>query len=50
LFHIGVIPIIISSEYLNFKGLYHTILTPLNIIMYGCFIIGLIKSDLKYNY
>lgn len=50
LFYIGVIPIIISSEYLNFKGLYHTILTPLNIIMYGCFVVGFITSNPKYNY
>ncbi|MCF6350047.1 MAG: hypothetical protein L3J23_03330 [Flavobacteriaceae bacterium] len=50
LFHIGVIPIIISSEILKYDGIYDRILLGLNIIMYGSFIIGFICSDPKYNY
>ncbi|MEE9349703.1 MAG: hypothetical protein V3U80_06620, partial [Flavobacteriaceae bacterium] len=47
LFHIGIIPIMITSEYLQFHGLYQYIIIPLNYIMYGCFIIGIIVSDNK---
>lgn len=50
LFYIGVIPIIITSKLLNFNGLYDSILTGLNIIMYGSFSLGYILSDKKYNY
>ncbi len=50
LFYIGIIPIMISGYYLEFDGLFDTILTILNLIMYGCFTIGFIKSDPKYNY
>lgn len=50
LLYIGVIPIIIAAKHLGFKGIYDTILTTLNIIMYGSFTIGFIWSDPKYNY
>ena len=50
LFYIGVIPIMISKKYLNYGDIYFFILNGLNVIMYGCFIIGFIKSDSKYNY
>jgi len=50
LFYIGVIPIIITSELLNFDGLYDNILSGLNFIMYGSFSLGYILSDKKYNY
>lgn len=50
LFYIGSTPIIIGSNYLKFEGLFDTILTVLNLIMYGSFVIGFIYSDKKYNY
>jgi len=50
LFYIGIIPVIISSEFLKFNGLFDTVVLGLNIIMYGSFITGFILSDKKYNY
>lgn len=50
LFYIGSTPIIISSKYLEYRGLFQQIITGLNLIMYGSFIFGFIKSDKKYNY
>lgn len=50
LFHIGFIPIMISSKLLKYDGIYDNILLGLNVIMYGSFTIGFIKSDPKFNY
>lgn len=50
IFHIGMIPIMISREYLYFNNIYMYILNSLNIVMYVCYVIGMIKSDVKYNY
>lgn len=50
LFYIGILPIMISVEHLNYNITYFSILNLLNILMYGSFIIGMIKSDIKYNY
>lgn len=50
LFHIGAIPIFIGKEFLNYNQLHFQILTFLNIVMYGCFSLGFILSDEKYNY
>lgn len=50
LFFIGIIPIMIFRDFLNYNSTYAIILVSLNVIMYGSFIIGMIKSDTKYNY
>lgn len=50
LFYIGILPIMISTKYLNYNITYMSILNSLNAIMYGSFIIGMIKSDSKFNY
>jgi len=50
LFYIGILPIMISTEYLNYNITYTVILNSLNVIMYGSFIIGMVKSETKYNY
>ncbi len=50
LFYVGILPIMITREFLNYNGTYTIILVALNIIMYGSFIIGMVKSDIKYNY
>ncbi len=50
LFYVGIIPIMISREFLNYNETYAVILVVLNAIMYGSFVIGMIKSDTKYNY
>lgn len=50
LFYVGILPIMITREFLNYNGTYTAILVALNIIMYGSFVIGMVKSDTKYNY
>jgi len=50
LFYIGIIPIMVSADFLQFNGIFDTILLVINAIMYGCFIAGFILSDKKYNY
>ena len=50
LFHIGTIPILIASEYLNYNNLHKHILLGLNVILYGSIFIGFILADKKYNY
>jgi len=40
----------ISTEYLNYNITYMSILNSINVIMYGSFIIGMVKSETKYNY
>lgn len=50
LFYVGIIPIMIARDFLNFNKLYLQILILLNLLMYGSFIIGFIKSDPKLKY
>jgi len=50
LFYVGIIPIMIAHKFLNFNELYTQILILLNVLMYGSFIIGFIKSDPKLKY
>ncbi len=50
LFFIGVLPVMISVEYLKYEGLYDIVVATLNIIMYGSFSYGFINSNPKYNY
>ena len=50
LFYLGIIPLILLSKYLDIKGLSNNIiLLSLNIILYGCYIIGFIWTKKKYN-
>jgi hypothetical protein len=48
LFFIGIIPIMIMRNYLDYSGLYDVILRILNVILYGSFAIGFILADKKY--
>lgn len=50
LFFIGVIPIIITASFLNFDGIFDSILAGLNFIMYGSIILGFLWSDKNYDY
>jgi len=50
LFYVGIIPIMISKEILDYNETYMNVLILLNVLMYGSFVIGFIKSDTKYNY
>ena len=50
LFYVGVIPIMISSKQLFFKGIFEVILNILNGVAHSLFIVGYIWSDKKYNY
>lgn len=50
LFYVGILPIMITREFLNYNETYTVILIALNIVMYSSFVIGMIKSDTKYNY
>jgi len=50
LFFIGVIPIIIIASFLNFDGIFDSILAGLNFIMYGSIILGFLWSDKNYDY
>ncbi len=50
LFYMGIIPLFSLSGYIKFRGLsYLLILLSLNIILYGCYIIGFIWTKKKYN-
>ncbi len=50
LFYIGMTPIIISTNILNYNITHISIITLLNLIMYGLFSVGFVLSDKKYNY
>lgn len=50
LFYVGIIPLILLSQYLNVEGASRTVIfISLNIILYGCYIIGFIWTKKKYN-
>lgn len=49
LFYVGILPIIIMSSFLEYRGLFDYIILLLNIIMYGCFITGFLVSKKEYN-
>jgi len=50
LFSVGMIPLFSLSEYLNFKGSgFIMTIVSLNIILYGCYIIGFLWTKEKYN-
>lgn len=50
LFNIGMVPFMLLSHHLNFKGnSYYLILITLNVILYGCYIIGFLWTKEKYN-
>lgn len=51
LFNMGMIPLMLLSEYFNFTGVKYYLLTAiLNIILYGCYIIGFLWTKEKYNH
>lgn len=50
LFNMGMIPYMLLSEYADMDGLsYLIILLSLNLILYGCYIIGFLWTKKKYN-
>jgi len=49
LFQVGTIPIDIFGKFFNFSGIYDYILFTLNVILYGCMIIGFMVSKRTYN-
>ena len=50
LFYIGILPLMLLAEHIEIKGMNYTIiLLSLNIILYGCYIIGFIWTKKKYN-
>jgi hypothetical protein len=50
LFYMGIIPLFTLSEYIDIRGLsYILILVGLNVILYGCYIIGFLWTKKKYN-
>lgn len=50
LFNIGMVPFMLLSHHLNFTGnSYYLILITLNVILYGCYIIGFLWTKEKYN-
>ncbi|MDP3313893.1 hypothetical protein [Lutibacter sp.] len=48
-FNIGMIPICVIAELINYNGVFDIIILSLNIIMAGCFITGFIVSKKEYN-
>lgn len=51
LFSVGMIPLFSLSEYLDFQGPGYVItLVSLNVILYGCYIIGFIWTKKSYNH
>ena len=50
LFYMGILPLILLAEYLDVKGASYTIiLICLNLILYGCYIIGFIWTKKMYD-
>lgn len=50
LFYMGILPLILLAGYLDIKDSSYTIiLVCLNLILYGCYIIGFIWTKEKYN-
>ncbi len=50
LFYMGILPLILLAEYLEVKGSSYTIiLICLNLILYGCYIIGFIWTKKRYD-
>ena len=50
LFYMGILPLILLAEYLDVKGASYTIiLICLNLILYGCYIIGFIWTKKTYD-
>ena len=50
LFYIGIIPLILLASYLDIDGgNYKTILLILNVVLYGCYIIGFLWTKKEYN-
>jgi len=50
LFHIGIIPLMLLSKYLSIEQLgYFIILMTLNLILYGCYVIGFLWMKKEYN-
>ncbi|MBL4745594.1 MAG: hypothetical protein JKY08_04440 [Flavobacteriaceae bacterium] len=49
LYQVGTIPIDIFGEYFNFSGIYDSILFILNIILYGCMMVGFRVSERAHN-
>jgi len=50
LFFVGIIPIIVTASFLNFDGIFDTMLAGLNLVMYGSVILGFTFFDKKYDY
>ena len=49
-FYIGMIPLILLANILDFSGVYYlSVLLGLNIILYGCYIIGFLWSKKTFN-
>ena len=49
-FHIGMVPLIFLTDLLEFSGVYYlSILLCLNIILYGCYIIGFLWTKKTFN-
>ncbi|MEL6810923.1 MAG: hypothetical protein AAFP76_06270 [Bacteroidota bacterium] len=50
LFYIGILPLMLLAKYIEINGSnYNIILVSLNVILYGCYIIGFIWTKKKYN-
>jgi hypothetical protein len=50
LFYMGILPLILLAEYLDVKGSSYTIiLICLNLILYGCYIIGFVWTKKMYD-
>lgn len=50
LFYMGIIPLILLASYLDIKGTSNAIiLLTLNVILYGCYVIGFIWTKKEYN-
>jgi hypothetical protein len=50
LFYVGIIPILFSSKYYLFNGVFKYILVVLNSFAHFTFILGFMLSKPKYNY
>ncbi|NND63831.1 MAG: hypothetical protein HKN48_11645 [Flavobacteriaceae bacterium] len=50
LFYMGMIPLMFLTEFLDISGIsYKIIIVSLNLILYGCYIIGFVWTKKKYN-
>lgn len=48
-FNIGLIPVYVIAELIDWQGIFRYIILGVNIVLNGCFLLGFIRSKKEYN-